>query len=613
MRLASIFTAAIVFASALTQTGAGAVFADDGDPVRLTVHHTPEPVPAVVQADAKSGYPVHYWHYRTEIRNDYPFPLRIVRYGFQFLFNGEWADVGQGGSVFDTAQFTADYTSASPVVDGWVGPGQTAADDRNWSRSVSPVPHAGRWFFDGADSSGHEYRAVGDVELWPFAPEDAPWSRHADELRLELSLRVTTAHGGVPARSQLRFDRLYADPLAPPAAVYAWSGADMPGLLVAAPGLYRLHLQAAGHQPVSLPIVLDPGDGGPALDVHPVPIGQPRVDDSTLVEVDAAHGYLRDVWALHRRAEAARDAHASSARAYQAAHDDMGGFTHDWGSLPGELTAMMTGHASPAARRFAAWTWCATMPIGDATTAGLVVRLLPPSSPLWFAGPDLAVRAAYQCGELLDQDLVAAFAVESPDHHVRATAIAGLARRALDAGDTGELDRCRELLDTEYADVKSVDHTRRVISRQLRVIEGQAAPAYSVRDLETGEVITNATFAGRYCLVHFWASWCGPCREEMEAVHAAHEAYGARGLEILSLSLDNDPGDVAKYRQGKWKLPWTHAYLEGGTANATARDFEVFGIPRLVLVGPDGVIVATDKRLRADALAVTLGSCFGGD
>jgi hypothetical protein len=99
----------------------------------------------------------------------------------------------------------------------------------------------------------------------------------------------------------------------------------------------------------------------------------------------------------------------------------------------------------------------------------------------------------------------------------------------------------------------------------------------------------------------------------MPKVHAAVAKYRGRGLEILSLSLDRKIEDVTAYRQGTWRLPWRQTILTGGQQDPVARDFEVQGIPRLLLVGPDGVILAVDSALRGDELDATLSTWLGND
>ena len=122
-----------------------------------------------------------------------------------------------------------------------------------------------------------------------------------------------------------------------------------------------------------------------------------------------------------------------------------------------------------------------------------------------------------------------------------------------------------------------------------------------------------ADFRGRYLLIDFWAVWCGPCRAEMNHLHQAWEKYKDKGLALLSVSLDPRREDVAKYRSGKWPMPWLHAFADGGPANPAARAFEVIGIPKPVLVGPDGTIVAVEEELRRERLDGTLARVLGAE
>lgn len=576
---------------------------------RFTVRHAPAPAMARVQEDPASGVPFHLWSFRTEVHNDHPFPLRIVRFAFEATGSDGQPLPGAGGRAFTASDFTAWYTVGAVVHDGWLGPGQAAADTSNWNRSALPVGPRGRWYYVAVDSSGVEYRAEAPVDLCPFVPADKPWAGASAAGRVPVTLEVALPAGFVPGVSQLRFDRLAPDPLLPPPAVYAWEGASVPRLEAAVPGLYRVLLYAAGCEPVSFVVMLSEAGGPLTLTARPAPLGA----GSPAPEVDPAHAWLADAWSLQQRVDDTRTRYVAASQAHAAAHGDQEGFTFDWSPAQAGVGAAMAAGSNDDLRRFAAWVAATGMPIADAAAAGQIVELLPPSSPIWATAPDAALNTAFRCGGLLGRDLVAALATESPDRHVRAKAVAALALAAWERGDAAALEPLRARLDGEFADVRSIDRQRARIATEARVVVGRPAPAFRVRDLDSGAELTNADFAGRWLLVHFWATWCGFCKQEMPAVHAAVAAHGKHGLDIISFSLDKKLEDIATYRAGAWKLPWRQAWLAGGTADEAARAFEVAGIPRLVLVDPDGKIVATDEALRGEALDVTLAKWLGGD
>ncbi len=93
---------------------------------------------------------------------------------------------------------------------------------------------------------------------------------------------------------------------------------------------------------------------------------------------------------------------------------------------------------------------------------------------------------------------------------------------------------------------------------------------------------------------------------ELPAVHKAFERFKGQGLEILSFSLDKKPGDVAPFRAKRLPMPWKHTWLEGAKANPVAEAYGAAGIPKYVLVGPDGTILAADATLRGADLEATL-------
>lgn len=108
-----------------------------------------------------------------------------------------------------------------------------------------------------------------------------------------------------------------------------------------------------------------------------------------------------------------------------------------------------------------------------------------------------------------------------------------------------------------------------------------------------------SSLRGKYVLVDFWASWCGPCRMENPNVVAAYNKYKDKGFTVLGVSYDQDKARWLGAIE-KDNLTWTHVSDLKGWGNETARLFNITGIPANLLLDKDGKIIA--KNLRGIAL-----------
>lgn len=150
------------------------------------------------------------------------------------------------------------------------------------------------------------------------------------------------------------------------------------------------------------------------------------------------------------------------------------------------------------------------------------------------------------------------------------------------------------------------------VTQQLQALKGPAGIGEEAAEIKgktpAGSTLALSDLRGKYVLIDFWASWCGPCRRENPNVVRLYNKYKDKGFDILGVSLDNNK---AKWEAAieKDRLTWHHISDLKGWASELSKPYGVRGIPYTVLVDKEGKIIGT--RLRGAALEAKLRSLFG--
>ncbi|WP_298709628.1 TlpA disulfide reductase family protein [Chitinophaga sp.] len=111
----------------------------------------------------------------------------------------------------------------------------------------------------------------------------------------------------------------------------------------------------------------------------------------------------------------------------------------------------------------------------------------------------------------------------------------------------------------------------------------------------SGKDVKFSEFKGKYVLLDFWASWCGPCRAENPNVLKAFNAYKDKNFTVVGVSLDDD-GEKWKKAIAEDGMPWIQLSDLKGFRNTVAQEYGIQAIPSTFLISPDGIIVAKDLR-----------------
>lgn len=139
------------------------------------------------------------------------------------------------------------------------------------------------------------------------------------------------------------------------------------------------------------------------------------------------------------------------------------------------------------------------------------------------------------------------------------------------------------------------------------VTSGAPAPDFTLPSPD-GNEIKLSDFRGKYLLLDFWASWCGPCLREVPNVKKVYDAYHDKGFEILGVSLDED-AEAWKNAIRSNHLNWNHVSSLEGWGCPVAKKYSVSAVPTMILIDPAGNII--DGKLRGEALEKKISDIFG--
>lgn len=132
------------------------------------------------------------------------------------------------------------------------------------------------------------------------------------------------------------------------------------------------------------------------------------------------------------------------------------------------------------------------------------------------------------------------------------------------------------------------------------IAKGKAAPEWEATTINS-TTLSSESLHGKYLLLDFWGSWCGPCIEEIPNLKKAYHNYKEKNFELISFAYESESS--LKQALKKYRLPWPQVLDDKGKFS---KHFKVRGYPTQYLISPDGRILEMGKELRGDQLQATL-------
>jgi thiol-disulfide isomerase/thioredoxin len=171
--------------------------------------------------------------------------------------------------------------------------------------------------------------------------------------------------------------------------------------------------------------------------------------------------------------------------------------------------------------------------------------------------------------------------------------------------------REREALDRYAAIAKNFPDSApaRKARGAARRLESVGKPLVLSGTTLDGKKVAVEAIKGVPVLVHYWATWCEPCKVDIAQIRELYAKYGPKKFAVVGIALDTDKADLAKYLQGK-PMPWPQLHEDRGLDGRLAEELGVLTLPTMLLVDADGKVV--DRNLVITNLEKKLEALIDG-